>query len=144
MKGQNSAVAKRDDRGGMVVNEVYLDMPLDDGAIAKLRLGDIVYLSGVLYTSREGAYSMLFDRGIPPPVDVAALSNVSFNCSPAVREEKDGSYTIPSITATCQFQVCEVHARIRAPLPRKSADRQNRHAADDIHGCVQALWSHLH
>jgi L(+)-tartrate dehydratase beta subunit len=88
----------------MVINEVYLDMPLDDDAIAKLRLGDIVYLSGVLYTSREGSYAMLFDKGLPPPVDIAALSNVSFNCSPAVREEKDGSYTIPSVTATASFR----------------------------------------
>ena len=38
------------------MREVHLTTPVSDAAIASLELGDVVYVSGVLYTAREGVY----------------------------------------------------------------------------------------
>jgi tartrate dehydratase beta subunit/fumarate hydratase class I family protein len=44
------AVARLDD---VAMDEVHLTTPVSDEAIRSLKLGDVVYLSGALYTARE-------------------------------------------------------------------------------------------
>lgn len=90
--------------GRDTIRELQLDLPLTDEATRRLRIGDVVYLNGVLFTSREGVYDLLFEKGERPPVDIAALSNVTFHCAPAVSERSDGDYVIPSVTATASFR----------------------------------------
>jgi fumarate hydratase subunit beta len=41
--------------------EYKLTMPLTDEDVEKLRIGDIVYLSGVMYTARDAAHKRLVD-----------------------------------------------------------------------------------
>jgi L(+)-tartrate dehydratase beta subunit len=86
------------------IRELELDLPLTPKATRRLEIGDVVYLNGVLYTSREGVYDLLFEKGESPPVDVAALSNVTFHCAPAVSETDDGGFRITSVTATASFR----------------------------------------
>lgn len=86
------------------IREMQLDLPLTDEAAGRLRIGDVAYLNGVLFTGREGVYNLLFEKGELPPVDIAAISNVTFHCSPAVRETGEGGYVIPSVTATASFR----------------------------------------
>jgi len=38
------------------MDEVHLTTPVSPEAVRSLKLGDVVYLSGVLYTGREGVY----------------------------------------------------------------------------------------
>jgi len=86
------------------MREIRLETPVSHEDLAGLRLGDIVYLDGVVYTGREGLYKRLIDDGVPPPVDLAALSNVNFHCSPAASVEPDGSYRVGAVTATASFR----------------------------------------
>jgi L(+)-tartrate dehydratase beta subunit len=86
------------------MREVRLRTPIDHDDLAKLELGDVVYLDGVVYTGREGLYKRLIDDGVPPPVDLAALSNVNFHCSPAASAEPDGTYRVGAVTATASFR----------------------------------------
>ena len=81
-----------------------LQMPVSDEDLSRLKIGDLVYLHGVVFTGREGVYRMLFDRNEVPPVDLSALTNVTFHCSPAVSEPRPGEYSIPSVTATASFR----------------------------------------
>jgi len=41
--------------------EYKLTMPLNDEDVEKLRIGDIVYLSGVMYTARDAAHKRIVD-----------------------------------------------------------------------------------
>lgn len=50
------------------MNQVRLECPVADEAIADLKLGDLVYLDGLIYTGREGLYRRMLDEGIEPPV----------------------------------------------------------------------------
>ena len=66
------------------MDEVHLTTPVSAEAdLARLKLGDVVYLSGVLYTAREGVYRKVVDKGRALPDGVRALTNVNFHCSPA-------------------------------------------------------------
>ena len=67
------------------MDEVRLRTPVGDADLAALKLGDVVYLDGILYTAREGVYRRVVDEGVDLPAGVRALSNVNFHCSPAGR-----------------------------------------------------------
>src|SRR2546425_9586578 len=87
------------------MREVQLTAPVSDAAIAALELGDVVYLSGVLYTAREGVYRMVVDRGVPMPAGVREVTNVNFHCSPAAAARPDGTYAVEAGTATPAFRL---------------------------------------
>jgi L(+)-tartrate dehydratase beta subunit len=86
------------------MDEVNLTTPVSPEAIRSLKLGDVVYLSGVLYTGREGVYRKVVDKGVALPDSVRALTNVNFHCSPAAMVRPDGSYSVEAVTATASFR----------------------------------------
>ena len=97
--------------GGGKPREVRLKIPVSDRAIAGLRLGDVVYLDGILYTAREGVYGRIIEEGLEPPVDLRTLSNVNFHCSPAASVREDGSYLVGAVTATASFRFSKLMDR---------------------------------
>jgi len=86
------------------MDEVRLRTPVGDAEIAQLKLGDIVYLDGVVYTAREGVYRKVIDEGSGLPPGLAELTNVSFHCSPAATVKSDGRYVVEAVTATASFR----------------------------------------
>ena len=86
------------------MDEVHLSTPVSAEAIRLLKLGDVVYLSGVLYTAREGVYRQVVDKGLSLPETVRGLTNVNFHCSPAASVRPDGSYSVEAVTATASFR----------------------------------------
>lgn len=82
----------------------HLNLPATTEDIAKLELGAAVYLTGVVYTAREGVYKKVLDEGLEPPVELRGLSNVNFHCSPAAAPNPDGSYNVGAVTATASFR----------------------------------------
>ncbi len=86
------------------MRKVHLTIPITDEDLEGLELGDAVYLDGIVYTGREGVYNRALGEGIKPPVDLKALSNVTFHCSPAAAVRPDGTYNIGAVTATASFR----------------------------------------
>lgn len=83
---------------------VRLKTPVRSEDLAGLKVGTVVYLDGVVYTAREGVYKRILEQGEKLPIDLAALSNVNFHCSPAAAIEADGSYNIGAVTGTASFR----------------------------------------
>ena len=83
---------------------VRLKVPVSDSDIASLRIGTIVYLDGVIYTAREGAYKRILEDGHALPDGIPEMSNVNFHCSPAATETDDGSFRVGGVTATASFR----------------------------------------
>ena len=96
-----AAIARLDD---VAMDEVHLTTPVSDEAIRSLKLGDVVYLSGALYTAREGVYRQVVDKGVAFPDAVRALTNVNFHCSPAAATRPDGTHVVEAVTATASFR----------------------------------------
>jgi L(+)-tartrate dehydratase beta subunit len=83
---------------------VRLKVPVRDEDLVGLEIGTVVYLDGVIYTGREGVYKRVLEQGEEIPVDLPALSNANFHCSPAAAIEADGSYNVGGVTATASFR----------------------------------------
>jgi len=83
---------------------VRLKLPIRDEDLADLKIATIVYLDGVIYTGREGVYKRVVEEGMAIPIDLPAVSNVNFHCSPAAAIEADGSYNVGGVTATASFR----------------------------------------
>ncbi len=83
---------------------VRLKVPVQAEDLDALTIGTIVYLDGIIYTSREGVYKRVIEEGYDIPLDLPALSNVNFHCSPAAAIKPDGSYKVGGVTATASFR----------------------------------------
>ena len=86
------------------LREVNLQLPATAEDIAQLKPGNIVFLSGIVYTAREGVYDRILKEGGKLPDGLSQLSNVNFHRSPAASPVKDGSYTVGGVTATASFR----------------------------------------
>lgn len=73
-------------------------------AIADLRLGDVVYLDGLMYTAREGVYKRALEDKANIPMDLPIESAANFHCSPAARINDDGTFDMGAVTATASFR----------------------------------------
>jgi L(+)-tartrate dehydratase beta subunit len=86
------------------LREVVLSTTPTDAAIADLRLGDIVYLDGLMYTAREGVYMRALEDKANIPMELPSQSAANFHCSPAARINPDGTFDMGAVTATASFR----------------------------------------
>ena len=84
--------------------QVRLKIPASTEELSRLEPGTVVYLDGVIYTGREGVYKKVISDAAPLPLDLPAVSNANFHCSPAAAQESDGSYNVGGVTATASFR----------------------------------------
>jgi len=88
----------------MKLREIELSTTPSAEDIASLRLGDVVYLNGLLYTAREGVYMRALEQRANIPMELPAESAANFHCSPAATIRKDGSFDLGAVTATASFR----------------------------------------
>ena len=88
----------------MKLREIRLSTTPTQEAIAELRLGDIVYLDGLMYTAREGVYMRALEEKANIPMELPRDSAANFHCSPAATIRGDGSFDMGAVTATASFR----------------------------------------
>lgn len=81
-----------------------LQIPLTEAAVRELRIGDAVFLDGLVHTGRALVYQHVLEKNHPMPIDLASTSNVQMHAAPAGQEEAPGRYRISSIQATASFR----------------------------------------
>jgi L(+)-tartrate dehydratase beta subunit len=81
-----------------------LKVPLTVEDVSALRIGDMVYLDGLIHTGRALVYQHVLERGHNPPLDLARECNVQMHGAPAGVEDSPGKYRISSIQATASFR----------------------------------------
>jgi len=86
------------------LREIRLSTTPTADTVAKLRLGDVVYLDGLIYTAREGVYKRALEENANIPMDLPVESAANFHCSPAARVNDDGSFDMGAVTATASFR----------------------------------------
>lgn len=86
------------------LNTVHITSPVTDETVAGLNQGDVVFISGTVYTAREGVYKRVLETGEKLPIDLPAVSNINFHCSPAASKNDDGTYNVGAVTATASFR----------------------------------------
>ncbi|MGA7489944.1 MAG: fumarate hydratase, partial [Xanthobacteraceae bacterium] len=83
---------------------IHLDLPARTEELRKLEIGSVAYLSGRVFTAREGVYQRAIGDGVGMPASREALGLTNFHCSPAATVNPDGSYTVGAVTATASFR----------------------------------------
>jgi len=66
--------------------QIPIAAPLDDATVRSLKVGDVVLVSGRMYTGRDAVHAHLMKH--EPPVDLRG--SVLYHCGPVVRKEGDG------------------------------------------------------
>ena len=88
----------------MTLKTVQLSLPATTADLAKLEIGNVVYLSGRLFTAREGVYHYAVEEGHSLPAGPDALGRANFHCSPAANIAADGTMNVGAVTATASFR----------------------------------------
>src|SRR5882724_6342624 len=83
---------------------IHLDLPAGTDDLRKLEIGSVAYLTGRVFTAREGVYQRAIEAGAGMPAGKDALGLVNFHCSPAAAVNPDGSHTVGAVTATASFR----------------------------------------
>ena len=65
--------------------EVAINAPLDEATVRSLKVGDLVLVSGRMYTGRDAVHAHLMKHD--PPVDLRG--SVLYHCGPVVRKDGD-------------------------------------------------------
>jgi fumarate hydratase, class I len=65
--------------------EIAIRPPLTDEQVRRLKVGDVVMISGMMYTARDAAHHSMMKQ--PPPVDLRG--QVLYHCGPVVLKEGD-------------------------------------------------------
>ena len=81
-----------------------LTLPARAQDLAALELATVVFLTGRLYTAREGVYKKAVEEGAGLPAPPEELGFANFHCSPAATLNADGSATVGAVTATASFR----------------------------------------
>ena len=84
--------------------EVRLSTTPSKDDLSNLKLGDIVYLDGLMYTAREGVYIRALEEKANIPMNLPSQSATNFHCSPAARINPDGTFEMGAVTATASFR----------------------------------------
>ncbi len=63
-----------------------LTTPISENDARALKAGDVIYVSGTMFTARDEAHKMMLEHGSPLPVEGLAL----FHCGPVARKAGAG------------------------------------------------------
>lgn len=80
------------------MREFHLKTPIKDEDIADIRIGDIVYLDGIIVTCRDVAHRRVVEEKRKLPVDVKGKAIL--HAGPIVRQKEDGSYEMVAVGPT--------------------------------------------
>ncbi|NOZ31175.1 MAG: fumarate hydratase, partial [Crenarchaeota archaeon] len=89
----------------------HLKTPLTDEDVEKLRVGDIVYITGIMVTARDEAHKEILEtleKGEKLPIDLKGL--VLYHCGPVARKRPDGSWEIVAAGPTTSMRMESVEA----------------------------------
>src|SRR5882757_5572275 len=89
---------------GSTLKTVHLQLPATTEQLAALEIGTVVYLTGRVFTAREGVYKRAVEDGTGLPATPEELGSANFHCSPAASLNPDGSATVGAVTATASFR----------------------------------------
>ncbi len=93
--------------------DIILPLPTNEEEVRKLRVGDVVYLRGCIFTSRDmGHFTLrkLIDEGKTLPVDFDG--SAMFHAGPVVQKNDNGTYRLVVIGPTTSIRMEPYHAMV--------------------------------
>jgi len=151
----------------MTGSKIYhLKTPLTDEIISQLKVGDIVYVTGIMVTARDEAHKKILEtieKGEKLPINLNGL--VLYHCGPVVRKKPDGSWEVVAAGPTTSMRMESVEAEFiektgvkmivgKGGMGKRTAEAMKKHnavyavftggagalAADRIKRVVDVYW----
>ena len=151
----------------MTGSKIYhLKTPLTDEIIGQLKVGDIVYVTGIMVTARDEAHKKILEtieKGEKLPINLNGL--VLYHCGPVVRKKPDGSWEVVAAGPTTSMRMESVEAEFiektgvkmivgKGGMGKRTAEAMKKHnavyavftggagalAADRIKRVVDVYW----
>jgi len=126
--------------------EYRLRTPISEEDVRKLRVGDILYVTGVIYTARDAAHRRIIDylkEGKPLPFDLRG--GVVYHCGPVVAK-RDGQWVViaggPTTSARMELYEYEVIEKlgVRIVIGKGGMGRRTAEACAK-YGAVYATYT---
>jgi fumarate hydratase subunit beta len=126
--------------------EYRLRTPISEEDVRKLRVGDILYVTGVIYTARDAAHRRIIDylkEGKPLPFDLRG--GVIYHCGPVVAK-RDGQWVViaggPTTSARMELYEYEVIEKlgVRVVIGKGGMGRRTAEACAK-YGAVYATYT---
>jgi len=117
-----------------------LKVPLSHEDITELKAGDIVYISGDIFTSRSGFYRKFIEQSLPFPLN-PSQNNVMLHSGPIVKKEGENNFRLKaiSITTGVRFNKWEPEVikklGLKAIIAKGRVGKETREAMQK-YGCV--------
>lgn len=113
----------------------HLSTPLKEEDMRKLNVGDVVYISGTIFTARDMAHLKirgLLEQGEPLPKDFTGAA--VFHAGPVCLKNEDGSWRLNVIGPTTSIRM-EPYADMVGKLGVKAVLGKGGMAEDTIEAC---------
>jgi fumarate hydratase subunit beta len=126
--------------------EYRLRTPISEEDVRKLRVGDILYVTGVIHTARDAAHRRIIDylkEGKPLPFDLRG--GVVYHCGPVVAK-RDGQWVViaggPTTSARMELYEYEVIEKlgVRVVIGKGGMGRRTAEACAK-YGAVYATYT---
>ena len=78
-----------------------LQYPFSKDDIKDLKVGDMVLISGKLFTGRDAVHKRIHDGTNPP---ISLQNQIIYHCGPVVIEDKDGGYEVKAAGPTTSIR----------------------------------------
>ena len=82
-------------------NVVHLSTPITEAQIRSLKMGDVVSISGMIYTGRDAIHHHLHEQGTCP---VDLNGQVIYHCGPVMAQDPDGTYHVRAAGPTTSMR----------------------------------------
>ncbi|MEM3445131.1 MAG: FumA C-terminus/TtdB family hydratase beta subunit [Thermoplasmata archaeon] len=127
--------------------EYHLKTPLSVEDVQKLKLGDIVYLSGRIYTARDEAHIHILEelkKGGKIPIELEGMA--IYHCGPIVKKIGEGKWEIVAAGPTTSSRMNSLEpefiekTKVRAIIGKGG---MNKGVSDAMakHGCVYLAFT---
>ena len=90
-----------------------LTTPISEQEARDLHVGDVMYVTGTMFTARDEAHLMMLERGAPFPVEGLIL----YHCGPVVKKEENGEWRIVSAGPTTSARMESIEDRFLERFP---------------------------
>ncbi|WP_318241699.1 fumarate hydratase [Sporosarcina quadrami] len=89
-----------EDKSQQATRTVELTAPISEEQIRELKVGDVVKISGRMYTGRDAIHKYLSENDSPVDLD----GHIIYHCGPVVLKNEDGSYEIKAAGPTTSIR----------------------------------------
>ena len=119
---------------------IQLREPYTEEKIRALQMGDMVHVSGMVYTGRDAVHKFLYDGGTPP---VDLTNQILYHCGPVVIKER-GKWVVKAAGPTTSIREEPYQGPLIAKFPLRAVIGKGGMGPKTLAACQQVGCVYLH